>query len=188
MMNIISYLICSLLMFFIGNIQNWLKPYLINEKYPEWLYNSFPFYGIIYVAAGLLSTFIAQKLKPKTNDEKELLLLRKGSKNFEKTKYRSIKSAVSEQNKLHQNEISKIKENHKKHLKSQMEAYQEEITKHQFTIKAKDQLISLMTAQLAEKFKIIENYNKETSINSNKPNQQINNVIGDFMPDIGDYS
>lgn len=175
-------------MFFVGNIQNWLKPYLIKNDYPSWLYDSFPFYAIFYVAVGLLSTFIAQALKPKTLVEKELSDLRRKVKRLEREKIKEKEKTIAEQNRKHQDEISKIKIAHRDEINGQANGYEKEILRHQCTIKAKDQFISLMTIQLAEKYETIESYNKESAGNSNKHETAIRNDLGSIMPDIGNYS
>ncbi|EKS6407727.1 MULTISPECIES: hypothetical protein [Enterobacter cloacae complex] len=187
-MNIISYIICSFLMFFVGNIQNWLKPYLISHQYPSWLYDSFPFYAIIYVAVGLLSTFIAQALKPKTATEKEISDLKRQVKRLEKEKQKEKDKTISEETKKHQTEISRIRSSHRDEIEKKSNEYEKEILRHKCTIKAKDQFISSMTIQLAEKFETIENYNKESAGNSNKHASTTKNNVGSIMPDIGDYS
>lgn len=187
-MNIISYLICSFLMFFIGNIQSWLKPILIAKDYPDWMYESFSFYAIIYVAAGLLSTFVAQSLKPKTEHEKELLSLRKKEKTFEKKKQAGINKALAEQKDKHADEVNRIKANHRRELVSQRVSHEKEINNHQCTIKVKDQMISLMTGQLAEKYEIIGSYNRNAESNPSQENRRPESNIGNIIPDIGDYS
>ncbi|MCK7265492.1 hypothetical protein L8O48_00195 [Enterobacter cloacae] len=187
-MNIISYIICSFLMFFVGNIQNWLKPYLISHQYPSWLYDSFTFYAIIYVSAGLLSTFIAQTLKPNTATEKEISDLKRQVRRLEKEKQKQKDKTIAEEAKKHQSEISKIRSSHRDEIERKSSEYEKEILRHQCTIKAKDQFISSMTIQLAEKYETIENYSKESAGNSNKPASTRNNNAGSIMPDIGDYS
>lgn len=175
-------------MFFVGNIQNWLKPYLISHEYPSWLYESFSFYAIFYVAVGLLSTFIAQSLKPKSLDEKEFSSLKKKVKRLEREKGKEKEKTINEEAKKHHAEILKLKSTHRDEIKNQASGYENEILKHQCTIKAKDQFISLMTIQLAEKYETIENYNKDSAGNYNKPESTSINDINSIMPDISNYS
>lgn len=189
MINFISYLISALFMFLVGNIQDWLKPILIAHDYPEWIYGSFPFYATIFVAAGLLNTYFIQALKPKNADEKELATLRKKCKSNDRTSKKTTQKAVSECTSSHEAEISRIKREYSGQLRLKLDDHKKEIASLLSKIKAKDVLIESMTNQLAEKFQIIEDYNKETSNNQNTPERS---TIGErgtsIVPNISEYS
>lgn len=169
-------------------MENWLKPLLIENNAPSWIYNSFTFYAIIYVAAGLISTWIVQSMKPKTENEKELLKLRKKDKNSEKDKNKEIQKALSTQADKHNAELTSIKESHRVAIRNQRAEHDKEITTHLCKIRAKDTFIELMTAQLAEKFEVIDSYNKETSNVSNNSRNSQPITDDNIIPDIGNYS
>ncbi|MCL6325815.1 hypothetical protein [Pectobacterium polaris] len=186
-MGTISYLISALLMFFVGNMQNWLKPQLITLGAPQWLYEAFTFYAILYVAAGLLSTFIVQSLKPKTENEKELTTLRKKIKNAEKEKKQHTNKVLLEKENIHKDEIKRIKSSHATDINKGKEEYAKLLSRHESTVKAKDACIAIMTNQLAEKFEIIDSYNKETQKNYNFSGNTKTEPMGNIMPDIENY-
>lgn len=176
-------------MFLVGNIQNWLKPILIAHDYPEWIYGSFPFYATIFVAAGLLNTYFIQALKPKNADEKELETLRKKCKSNDRVSKKATQKALTECTSSHKAEISRIKNEHSNQLNLKLNENKKEIESLLSKIKAKDVLIESMTNQLAEKFQIIEDYNKETSNNKNTPERSITEERGALIvPNISEYS
>lgn len=189
MRNLIVYLIPALFMFLVGNIQTWLKPILIAHDYPEWVYNSFSLYAIIFVACGLLNTYFVQVMKPKDADEKELIALRKKCSSNDRANKRETKKAVSECTSSHEKAIAELKTNHSNELRGKAESHKKEISDLTFRMKAKDVAIESMTNQLAEKFKIIEDYNKETSKNQNAPTKEITGGSGaSVVPNIREYS
>lgn len=176
-------------MFLIGNIQNWLKPILIEYGSPAWMYDSFGLYAILFVAAGLLNTYFVQAVKPKSGDEKELLALRKKCKVNERTNKKETQKAVTDCTDLHKLEIKKIREGYHNELRLKTEDYNKKIGEYSSKIKAKDVLIESMTNQLAEKFQIIDEYNKETSSNRNSPvKTSESEKAGSIVPNISEYS
>lgn len=177
-------------MFLVGNIQEWLKPYLIENHYPSWVYNSFSFYAIIFVAAGLLNTVIVQALKPKTDAEKELIQLRKKCVGNDKASRKGIQKAVSECKQEHKSEITKLTTEYNRDKRSVALSHTKEIASYEAKIKAKDILIESMTTQLAEKFQIIDEYNKETATKQNSPGKaNIEQEKGEtILPNIGEYT
>lgn len=177
-MNIISYLISAFLMFSVGNIQKWLKPYLVDNNFPDWVYDSFSFYAMLFVAAGLLNTFLIQALKPKNENDKEIITLRRRCRTADKNKKKEIKKAIENCTSSHTAEILKITKEH-----------DEKSSRYESIIQAKDSLIHSMTGQLAEKFQIIGEYNKESSANSNAPRKStIESRPQEYVPDIENYS
>jgi len=176
-------------MFFIGNMQEWLKPMLIEHGYPSWISNSFSFYAIIFVTAGLINTWFVQFFKPKTEDEKELGKLKAKCKRNERDKSSAIKKAVSEKEKTIRSELEQLKIQHREDKKNIAQSHQNDLDALKAKIKAKDAMIESMTDQLAEKFKIIEEYNKEAYSNQNKTTIENKSSLGDnVVPNISHYT
>lgn len=175
-------------MFFIGNMQEWLKPLLIERGAAPWVYNSFGFYALIFVAAGLLNTWLIKVLSPKSIEEKELRSLRKKCANNERVKNNAVSRATNEKDKERNSDISKLKSEHLKQFREKDSSHKIEISRLEATIKTKDSLIELMTHQLAEKFMVIDEYNKETNTNRNKPMNDNTTAGNRIVPDIGDYT
>ncbi|WP_152999317.1 hypothetical protein [Pantoea dispersa] len=187
-MNVFVYLLSSLFMFFIGNMQEWLKPLLVEHGAPPWVYNSFGFYAIIFVAAGLLNTWVIKVLSPKSFDEKELKNLRKQCKSNEREKKSAIGRVTADKDRERNNEIFKLKSEHQKEHKEKDSAHRIAISRLEATIKTKDSFIESMTHQLAEKYMVIDEYNKETNINGNKPINHQPKPVNGMVPDISDYT
>lgn len=187
-MNFFVYLLSSLFMFCIGNMQEWLKPLLVEHGAPPWVYNAFTFYAIIFVAAGLLNAWMIKVLSPKSVDEKELRALRRKCKSNEREKKSAIGRVTADKDKERSNEILKLKSEHQKECTDKDSAHNIAISRLEATIKAKDSFIESMTHQLAEKYMVIDEYNRETNINGNKPiNHQAKPANG-MVPDISDYT
>lgn len=189
-MNVFVYLLSSFFMFFIGNMQEWLKPLLMEHGAPIWVYNSFSFYAIIFVAAGLLNTLIIKSLSPKSVDEKELKTLRNKQKNNDKDKRNAINKVTEGKEKEKNNEIKKLNLEHQRQNKDKDRLHKDEISRLEATIKIKDSFIESMTQQLTEKFMVINAYNQESNTNKNTPmddREHMKTTKGIF-PDISDYT
>lgn len=149
---VLIYLMSSVFMFFAGNMQNWLVPWLEENNIPEWITKSFGLMAVFFVSATLLNMWFVGKFTPKEpnqlkESEKRRLIRREEGKH---------KKSIKSLEKAHETEVQNKCDSIKVLMNGEISNLKEECERKQITIdvlstelaKAKQELNSTRQANI----------------------------------------
>ncbi|WP_406895140.1 hypothetical protein [Serratia marcescens] len=124
------YFTSSIFMFFVGNMHNWLVPWLEEKNIPDWITKSFGLMAVLFVFATLLNMWFVGKFTPKeqnqlTEREKRKLIRREEGKH---------KKAITSLEKAHKVEIEKQCESVRTEMNGKISNLEDECDRKQIAV------------------------------------------------------
>lgn len=166
--------ISGILMLVASNLPTWLKPILINNHFPDWVYNDFGLYVSIYLLATAFNSWMLSKFSDNTGLSKKIALQKKEHRSVLKKTRAELEEQHNTLKKQKDGVIRTLKDEIRK-LQKDIEVKKEQIKRYTGDLHAEMERCCSLETQLKTR-----SYNKADSFEAvqNSPTNEYLTISG----------